>query len=271
MMVQATRTWGLSACGGALSLPGIMLRFFHQSVPAIFIASLFAISAQLQGRAEERPTGVPSEYQLLYKQDFASPEALKDLLFSDPNAWKLSETEGQYSLELVKQSAYAPPFRSPVNIALVAGHMFEDFILDVECLQTGKEYGHRDMCIYYGFQDPAHFYYTHIATKTDDHAHNCFIVNAAPRTKISVKTTPGVNWGLNVWHKVRLERKASDGTIRVWFDDMAQPIMEAKDQSFGAGWIGLGSFDDTGRVRNLKVWGNKVTEKRAQDFPTKKN
>jgi hypothetical protein len=111
------------------------------------------------------------------------------------------------------------------------------------------------MCLFFGFQQPGQFYYTHIATKADPNAHNIFIVNDKPRTNIAKSTTEGVNWGLNVWHKVRLERKVADGTIKVYFDDMIHPIMIAQDKTFGEGYIGFGSFDDTGKVDNVKIWG----------------
>ena len=39
---------------------------------------------------------------------------------------------------------------------------------------------------------------------------------------------------MNVWKKVRIERRIADGTIRVFFDDMKKPIMAAEDKSFGA-------------------------------------
>jgi hypothetical protein len=79
----------------------------------------------------------------------------------------------------------------------------------------------------------------------------------------------GVNWGLGVWHKVRLERKSSDGTIRVWFDDMSKPIMAASDQTFGAGFVGFGSFDDTGKVANIRIWAKDVSAKETPAFPKK--
>lgn len=217
--------------------------------------------------AAENPPDIPAGYQLLYAQDFTSPDALKDFIFTDTSAWKLSEGDGKQALELAKQSAYKPSVRSPVNIALLAGKVFGDFIVEAQCLQTGKEYGHRDMCLFYGFQSPTKFYYTHIATKADPNAHNCFIVNDAPRKNIAKETTSGANWGLGVWHKVRLERKASDGTIRVWFDDMSKPIMVAEDKTHGPGWIGFGSFDDTGKVANIRVWGRNVETKTAPAFP----
>ena len=76
------------------------------------------------------------------------------------------------------------------------------------------------MCLFFGFQSPTNFYYTHLASAADDHAHNIFIVNGAPRIRIATETTQGVNWGHGQWHKIRLERQLSDGSIKVYFDDL---------------------------------------------------
>ncbi len=168
-------------------------------------------------------------------------------------------------MELAQQSDYKPTVRSPFNIALVADQVFGDFVLEAEVTQTGREYGHRDMCLFFGFQDPARFYYAHIATTPDPHAHNLFIVNKAPRVKFARETSNGVNWGLNVWHKVRLERTLADGAIKVFFDDMSKPILVGEEKTFGAGYVGFGSFDDTGKVRNVKVWARDA-EKQPTNF-----
>lgn len=220
----------------------------------------------LRAACAQNPAGIPAEFKLLYSQDFAKLDALDDFVFTDAAVWKVSEGNGKQALELTKQSTYKPPHRSPFNIALLKDKVFGDVIIEADCLQTGKEYGHRDMVIVYGFQDPAHFYYTHIATAADDHAHNCFIVNNAPRKKFAREVTKGVNWGLGVWHRVRLERKASNGTVRVFFDDVDRPIMTGEDKTFGAGAIGFGSFDDTGKVANIKVWGAAVETKPVPPF-----
>lgn len=232
-----------------------------------FIAAAMNLSAVPPVEPLGSPPEIAPNYHLLYKQDFTSTNAWKDFVFSDPKAWKISEGNGKRALELVQQSEYTPPFRSPVNLALIANQVFGDFVLEADLLQTSKEYGHRDMCLFYGFQSPTRFYYTHIATKADDHAHNCFVVKDAPRSKIAKETTPGFDWGQGVWHHVRLERKASDGIIRVWVDDMTKPIMSAEDKSFGAGWVGFGSFDDTGKVARIRIWGTQAKQQRVPDFP----
>jgi len=209
---------------------------------------------------------LPAGYKLLFSQRFTGPENLRDFAMTDSKAWRITKTNDVTALDLVTQSKYNPTHRSPFNIALIADKVFKDFVLEANLMQTGKEYGHRDMCLFFGVQDPSNFYYTHIATAADDHAHNIFIVKDAPRTKIAKETTKGVNWGLGIWHKVRLERKGSDGTIKVYFDDMTKPIMTAEDKTFESGFVGVGSFDDTGMVDNIKIWGPSVEAKKTEFY-----
>ncbi len=216
--------------------------------------------------ATNQPAGgpIPAGFSLVLEQHFDSPDSLKQFAFSDPKAWKHSADGASIALELAKQSDYKPAVRSPFNIALIGDRVFGDFILEVDLIQTGKEYGHRDMCLFFGVQDPSHFYYAHVATKTDDHAHNIFIVNGEPRTKISQATTPGVQWGLNQWHRLRLERVGP--AVRVYFDDMIKPIMKSENGKFGEGWIGFGSFDDTGKVDNIRIWAPAEPKRRQCEF-----
>lgn len=227
--------------------------------------TLVLVVASFAG-AEERSPGIPDHYKLVYSQDFTSPSAADDFQMTDAAAWKVTTEEGRGALELFKQSKYKPPYRSPVNIALVKNLAVGDVIVEAECLQTGKEYGHRDMVVFFGFQSPSQYYYTHIATKADDHANNIFIVNDAARLKISKVSNDGNNWGLNVWHKVRVQRTVSDGAIKVYFDDLTKPIMVAEDKTFGAGWLGFGSFDDTGKVAKIRVWAPSSESKPAPAF-----
>ena len=122
---------------------------------------------------------------------------------------------------------------------------------------TVEDYGHRDMCLIFGYQDAAHFYYSHLGKKADDNANQIFIVNDKPRTKISTKTTEGTNW-TDAWHRVKVVRKVSDGTIEVYWDDMKTPVQTATDKTFAWGRIGIGSFDDTGNWDDIKLYGKKV-------------
>lgn len=180
---------------------------------------------------------------------------------TDAAGWKLSDAggkQGKVFSQFRKDSKYKPPHRSPYHIALVKELHVGEFQLDAKCRSTIKDYGHRDMCLFFGYQDAAHFYYVHLGKKTDDRANQIFIVNGADRKKISTKTTPGTNW-TDDWHQVRVVHSTADGKIAVFFDDMKTPVMEATDKTFTWGRVGVGSFDDTGEWDDVTVRGVKAT------------
>jgi hypothetical protein len=214
-----------------------------------FILGLFV---QLSGYAQ---TSIPNNYKLIYSQDFESPQAIQNLEMTDNAAWRITDGNAGKALELYGKSAYESRVRSPFNIAVIKNLLVGDFIMEVELSQTGREYGHRDLCLFFGIQNATNFYYVHIASVADQNANNIFIVNDEPRKNIASKTTDGTNWGeTNSWHKARIERNTVTGSIKVYFDDMTKPIMEANDLHFDIGRIGVGSFDDTGKFDNIKIW-----------------
>lgn len=199
-----------------------------------------------------------TELPILLNEDFTRGFARWDT--TDEGAWRVREFGKPSSrvFELYGASNYQPPHRSPMNMALLKYQTVGDFVLTAKVRTTKKSYGHRDMCLFFGYQDPAHFYYVHLGQKTDDHANQIFIVNDAPRTKISEKTSAGTPWKDDTWHQVKIVRKVESGLIEVYFDDMKKPMMAAHDKTFDWGRIGLGSFDDTGMWDNVELRGIKV-------------
>ena len=201
------------------------------------------------------------EPPLLLKEDFS--RGFSSWKTTDDSAWRVREIEASNNrvLELYGKSKYKPPHRSPVNMAILKYHTVGDFVLTAKVQATKESYGHRDMCLFFGYQDPAHFYYVHLGQKTDDHANQIFIVNDAPRIKISEKTTAGTPWKDGAWHDVKIVREVESGLIEVYFDDMKTPVMSAHDKTFDWGKIGLGSFDDTGLWDDVELRGVEVKPK----------
>ena len=200
--------------------------------------------------------------------DFEMEGSLSLFEFTDPSAWRRNDENGNGVLELFGSSDYQPEVRSPFNIGLIRNFKFGSFTLEADLKQTGREYGHRDMVIVFGMEDASNFYYVHIASAADHHAHNIFLVDDQPRRAIGSRTTSGISWGDN-WNKIRIERDVEKGTILIYFNDFNQPIMEGLDSNFKSGYIGFGSFDDTGMIDNIRVWSDEI-EVKKDVFPVTK-
>ena len=177
---------------------------------------------------------------------------------TDAKAWKIAETDRGKVYNQFTNSKYRAPYRSPYNISLVKDALVGDFVLTVKVQSTNSKAGaHRDMCLFFNYQDPAHFYYVHMGKRPDPHSSQVMIVNGAPRVMITKNKTPGVPWD-DGWHDVKIVRKTADGKIEVYFDDMNKPMMVAQDKTFAWGQVGLGSFDDNGNWDDFKLYGVKV-------------
>ncbi|HVX10883.1 MAG TPA: hypothetical protein VHC22_06860 [Pirellulales bacterium] len=195
---------------------------------------------------------------LLFSDDFE--HGADHWVPTDKAAWKIAAGREGHVYSQFLASKYEPPYRSPFNFSLIRDLSVSDFTLTVKARSTRADYDHRDLCVIFGYQDPAHFYYVHLGKKTDDHANQIFIVNGAARTKISTQTSAGTPWD-DAWHQIKLTRQAATGDIRVFFDDFEKPVMTARDTTFGAGQVGLGSFDDTGDWDDVKLWGKRADGK----------
>lgn len=177
---------------------------------------------------------------------------------TDPKAWKIKQTDRGKVYNQFQQSKYEPPHRSPFNISLLKGVVVSDFVLKVKVQSTNTTAGaHRDMCLFFNYQDPTHFYYVHLGLKPDPHSSQIMIVNDAPRVMITKNKSPGIPWD-DGWHDVKIVRRVGDGTIEVYFDDMDKPVMTAVDKTFTSGQVGLGSFDDHGNWDDFKLYGVKA-------------
>lgn len=218
------------------------------------------------GGSATKPEGVPADYQLFIDQSFADAASLADLRFADPQDWVHQTTDGGY-VETTG-SSYAPPHASPHTLAVFYAQKFGAFVLDLEVMQTNPSGGHRDFCIAWGMENPSRFYYAHVAEAHDGVSHNIHIVLDADRTAITKTNTPGFDWGSNVWRKLRVTRSAT-GDMAVYGEGSAQPILTASDTRLGAGYIGIGSFDDKGRVRNVKLWAPSSDKTPATFFTAK--
>lgn len=210
-------------------------------------------------------TAMGAQMPVVFQEDFEGENPLAKWEPMDPSAWKIiaqarpepGRSDGNKVLSMFKDSKFRPKVRSPRNFALIKGLVVGDFVMTLKMQSLTKDYGHRDLCLFFGYQSPTRYHYVHMALRADAHAHSIFIVDGKPRVTIIKERTKGLVWG-DAWHTVKLERDTKAGTIKVYFDDMAKPIMLAVDKRLIWGRLGVGSFDDEGNYDDIVIRGIKV-------------
>jgi hypothetical protein len=225
------------------------------------VGLLLGVSWSISSACCEEP------YPLLLCEDFEHGLSQWQTTDPDPDKpfWKLEALpfrgQGNHVLRVLGQSNYQPPHRSPHSIALLKDVVVGDFELVVDVQNTNVNAGpHRDLCVFWGYQNPAHFYYAHFGAEADPHACQIFIVNDAPRTMITVDEAEGTPW-TEGWHRLRVTRNVETGEMAVYFDTMDKPHMTARDKTFAWGQVGLGTFDDNGNFDNFVLRGVKVDQR----------
>jgi hypothetical protein len=163
-------------------------------------ASLWGAAAASDPNAG-KPQATLDGLPLLFSDDFQTGKA-EHWEPTDPKAWRVVAQGENLVFNQFQKSDYSPPVRSPLNRALVTDLVVSDFVLEARAQSTARDYGHRDLCLFFGYQDPKHLYYVHLGKAADAHAHSIFLVNEAPRVSIAEERTSGINWD-DAWHTVR--------------------------------------------------------------------
>lgn len=204
---------------------------------------------------------------VIIKEDFSKgAEAWKT---TDDSKWKLTEVDGNQVFELLGVSKYRPPYRSPHSIALLKDKIVGSFVLTARIQTTQTTRGHRDLCFFFNYQDPSHFYYLHLGEKPDPNSSQIFIVNEAARKNL-ILTKNGIPWKNGQFHDLKIVRDVESGKIDVYFDDMEKPVKSAVDKTFTWGQVGIGSFDDMGYFDDIVLRGVEIQKGKPQGVPAKK-
>ena len=176
---------------------------------------------------------------------------------NDPSHWRVVEKNGTTVYELTAPSVQET-VRAPTSWSLWAGYDVTSFEFSgrMRCY-TDPAVDKRDICVFFHFQDPTHFYYVHFAGSSDA-VHNIIgLVNGADRVKINSEPEGRsvARMTDTAWHEFKVVCDAGSGEIRAYLDEMTTPILTARDRTLGHGLLGIGSFDDTGCFDDLRLYG----------------
>ena len=165
--------------------------------------------------------------------------------------WKLEEG----TLRLVAGRGLLPGPRRPIQFALTDVPNYRRLTVEADVMPLG-----RSLLIVFAYRDPAHFDYAHLSTDAAvaQPVHNgIFHVYGGERVRISAESGPAAFAASGRWYHVTLAHDSTAGTVEVAVDGRAAPALHAVDLSLGPGKVGLGSFDETGAFKNIKIVATK--------------
>lgn len=178
-----------------------------------------------------------------------------------PQHWRVFAEDGSMVYQLVSPGEFGE-IRAPTSWSVLPAYDVSSFVFSgrLKC-HAELDNKHRDMCLFFHYQDLTHFCYVHFSASSDA-AHNIIgLVNGADRIKINLEPAGKSVFRLTdkEWHEFKLTCDASTGEIQAFLDDMKTPILTAHNPTLRHGLVGIGSFDDTGSFDNIILWGKKTS------------
>jgi hypothetical protein len=165
--------------------------------------------------------------------------------------WKIDREGSTEVLHLDKNRGPLPGARRPIQFALTEVPDYSVLTLESDVMALG-----RSVILVFAYRDEAHFDYAHISIDmaTAQPVHNgIFHVYGGERVRISAERGRAALGESGRWYHVKLTHEATTGAVAVAVDGQAVPALEAVDRSLGSGKAGLGSFDETGAFKNVKI------------------
>ena len=165
----------------------------------------------------------------------------------DAADWKVEEG----TLRLIASRGPLPGPRRPIQFALTDVPSYDRLTVEADVMPLG-----RSLLVVLAYRDPAHFDYAHLSTDTagEQPVHNgIFHVYGGERVRISAERGPAAFAASGHWYHVTLAHDSATGTIEVTVDGQPVPALHAEDLSLGPGQVGVGSFDETGAFKNIKI------------------
>jgi hypothetical protein len=185
----------------------------------------------------------------------------------DASDWKIDGEGSAQVLRLMQLKEPLPPPapRRPRQFAIAQTPNWQRVTVEAEVRPLGQS-----LMIVFAYQDDSHFNYAHVSTDIKAPVHNgIFHVYGGERVRISPRRGPPAFPRNNEWYRVRLTHDAATGIVAVAVNGRDVPALNAVDLSLGPGRVGLGSFNETGEFRNVKITGTPAgTSRGAQgDMP----
>jgi hypothetical protein len=177
-----------------------------------------------------------------------------------PELWQIvAETQDRHVLTMLPppQRPMPPGVQRPQEYVIYTRHRFRSFNLSCRVRVDGDPtVAGRNACILFGRQGEAHYYYVHLSNVNEEFS-NCLVrVDGDTRTKLAQPDKAPMTD--RDWHKVDITRDVDTGDIIIHvdaYDEDARPWLKARDTTYAAGHLGLGSFNDQASFARVLIEG----------------
>lgn len=185
--------------------------------------------------------------------DGFSGKSLELYQFADSTKWVVTKNgKSGKDLKFTGETNDLSKTFVPNNIALIKGVELDDFVMEFDLIQRGKNFSLRDICVVYGYTDANNFCFAQAASEENKHTHNVFCVDGGRARKIGTAQNQGVLWAYEKWQTVMLVRQSDTKSVKLFVD--GQLVVETSADESKPGLIGFGTFGSEFKIDNLKVW-----------------
>jgi uncharacterized protein with HEPN domain len=216
----------------------------------LLISLLFIFLSAMNGRSQE----VPSIYNLLYNEYYASTESLEKIVCGDNLNATIEDMPGNnYSLALVNTD-------TTVALCTLKKFLLGDFIFSGE-FNAEMENEENGFGFIFGLRDSVHYYYTRFLYEANNDLYfQVLLINGESQKTLSEGIIERTND--DGWDKIALVRDIVTTEIKLFINYMEIPVETIIDRIFILGSVGYKVEPSVKLyVDNVKIWGPTVLDK----------
>jgi hypothetical protein len=231
------------------------LRFVEHSANRLSLLFL-PVAKSRRGEKSATLSDMKLAIAVLYSSAFVLGAAT-DVISAFGKEWTVKQASdwsaenGVLRLEVRGEPVAGQP-RRPTKFAILNSEPFAKVTVEAEVKRNG-----RSLIIVYAWQDENHYNYAHLSSDAavKQNVHNgIFHVFGGERVRVSLLEGPPSFDSMD-WTPVKLVFDGDVGRCYVEVNGKRSPSLEAVDLSLRWGRVGLGSFNETGDFRNVKIRG----------------
>jgi len=201
---------------------------------------------------------VPPGYILQYSQNFRNTEMLHDFMFDAPLRWEHYLLSGNPCLRFVPAADDTTGSVLPPHTALLKNKILGDFILEARIMPLFRESGCGDVYLLVSYKNMDNLYSIVLSENSESGIGGAYLSKKGVRRKPPQPDAGNAGWKAGQWNQVRVERNITRRTIRVFVNDMKNPVVSLKDFELVLGYTGFGASACSFLIDDLNLWAPTV-------------